>query len=216
VAGIWRDYARQWGALMLPIADYRRFTEDANASEAAFDLLPGHDAGAVQKSLAAALPPAVAGQAQFGRPAEMRKVALEIFDRSFAVTYALEAIAILIGLAGVATSFSAQVLARMREFGMLRHIGVTQRQILAMLALEGSGLGLLGALAGCTLGLVMALVLVRVINPQSFHWTMDLALPWPVLGGLVLALLACAAGTAVVAGRRALGQGALLAVRADW
>lgn len=216
VAGIWRDYARQWGAIILPMADYQRFTGDASASDASFDLAPGHDAADVQAALRKALPPALVGQAQFGRPAEMRRVALAIFDRSFAVTYALEAIAILIGLAGVATSFSAQVLARMREFGMLRHIGVTRRQILAMLALEGSGLGLLGALAGCTLGLVMALVLVRVINPQSFHWTMDVALPWGVLGGLVAALLACAAGTAVVAGRRALGRDALLSVREDW
>ncbi|WP_353217986.1 FtsX-like permease family protein [Sandarakinorhabdus sp.] len=216
VAGIWRDYARQWGAITLPLADYRRFTGDASASDVSFDVRLGSDAVTVQQALRRALPAALVGQAQFGRPAEMRRVALQIFDRSFAVTYALEAIAILIGLAGVATSFSAQVLARMREFGMLRHIGVTQRQILAMLALEGSGLGALGALAGCGLGLVMAMVLVRVINPQSFHWTMDVALPWPVLGGLVLALLACAAGTAVVAGRRALGEGALLAVRADW
>jgi putative ABC transport system permease protein len=216
VAGIWRDYSRQWGALMLSMADYQRFTGDASASDASFDLVAGRDPADVQAALRKALPSALAGQAQFGRPAEMRRVALQIFDRSFAVTYALEAIAILIGLAGVATSFSAQVLARMREFGMLRHIGVTRRQILAMLALEGSGLGLLGALAGCTLGLVMAMVLVRVINPQSFHWTMDVALPWPVLGGLVTALLACAAGTAVVAGRRALGRDALLSVRADW
>ena len=216
VAGTWRDYARQWGAIMLPLDDYRRFTGDATATEAVFDLKPGADAHAVQAALQAALPGAVQGQAQFGRPAEMRRVALTIFDRSFAVTYALEAIAIIIGLIGVATSFSAQVLARMREFGMLRHVGVPRGQILQMLGLEGAGLGLIGALSGLSLGLVMALVLVRVVNPQSFHWTMDLALPWPLLGGLVAALVACAGGTAVVAGRRALGRRALLAVRADW
>lgn len=216
VAGTWRDYARQWGAIILPISDYRRFTGDATATEAAFDLKAGADARAVQILLQATLPPAVQGQAQFGRPGEMRAVALTIFDRSFAVTYALEAIAIIIGLIGVATSFSAQVLARMREFGMLRHVGVPRGQILLMLGLEGAGLGLIGALSGLSLGLVMALVLVRVVNPQSFHWTMDLALPWPLLAGLVAALVACACATAVVAGRRALGKGALLAVRADW
>ncbi|WP_372916396.1 FtsX-like permease family protein, partial [Sandarakinorhabdus sp.] len=216
VAGIWRDYARQWGGVVITLADYQRFTGDATATEATFDLLPGARPQAVQDGLYDALPPAVQGQAQFGRPAEMRRVALIIFDRSFAVTYALEAIAIIIGLVGVATSFSAQVLARMREFGMLRHVGVGRRQILAMLGLEGAGLGLIGALAGLSLGLVMALVLVRVVNPQSFHWTMDLALPWPLLVGLVAALVACAGGTAVVAGRRALGKQALLAVRADW
>ncbi len=216
VAGVWRDYARQFGAIILPLADYRRITGDLSMTDAAFDLAPGADAKAVQAALAAQLPPAVRGQAQFGRPGEMRRVALQIFDRSFAVTYALEAIAILIGLVGVATSFSAQVLARMREFGMLRHVGVQKRQLLVMLALEGAGLGLVGAAAGIALGLGLALVLVDIVNPQSFHWTMDLALPWPLLAGLAAALVACAAGTAVVAGRRALGAGPVLAVRADW
>ncbi len=216
VAGVWRDYARQWGAIILPLAEYRRFTGDATATEAAITLASGADARSVQTALAAALPPAVQGQAQFGRPAEMRAVALTIFDRSFAVTYALEVIAILIGLAGVATSFSAQVLARLREFGMLRHIGLARGRILAMLAAEGAGLGLVGALAGVALGLVMALVLVKVVNPQSFHWTMDLALPLPLLGGLVAALVLSAGLTALIAGRRALGQAAVLAVRADW
>ena len=216
VAGTWRDYARQWGAIIVPVADYQRFTGDDTATEASFDLRPGADARAVQAALQGALPAAVQGQAQVGRPGEMRRVALTIFDRSFAVTYALEAIAIIIGLIGVATSFSAQVLARMREFGMLRHVGVARAPILVMLGLEGAGLGLIGALAGLSLGLVMALVLVRVVNPQSFHWTMDLALPWPLLAGLVAALVVCAGGTAVLAGRRALGKAALLAVRADW
>ena len=216
VAGVWRDYARQWGAIILPLPDYRRFTGDASVSEAAVDLVPGADADAVEAAMRAVLPAAVKGQAQFGRPADMRRVALGIFDRSFAVTYALEAIAILIGLAGVATSFSAQVLARLKEFGMLRHVGLARRQLLAMLAIEGAGLGLVGALTGLVLGLAMALVLVKVVNPHSFHWTMDLALPWPLLAGLVAALVASAGGTALLAGRRALGRGAVLAVRADW
>ena len=64
----------------------------------------------------------------------MRRMALQMFDRSFAITYALEAIAVVIGLAGVAATFSAQTLARTREFGMLRHIGVTRRQVGLMLA----------------------------------------------------------------------------------
>lgn len=216
VAGIWRDYARQWGAIIVPMANWQRFTGDASASEAAISLAPGADALSVQQALAAALPDAVRGQAQFGRPAEMRRVALQIFDRSFAVTYALEAVAILIGLAGVATSFSAQVLARLKEFGMLRHIGLSRRRILAMLAAEGAGLGLVGAISGVTLGLVMALVLVKVVNPQSFHWTMDLALPWPLLAALVALLVFSAGLTALVAGRRAMGSAAVLAVRADW
>ena len=164
----------------------------------------------------AQLPPAVRGQALFGRPGEMRRLAMQVFDRSFAVTYALEIIAIGIGLMGVATNFSATTLARAREFGMLRHIGVSKAQVLAMLGWEGAGLGLVGAMAGVGLGLVMAQVLIHVVNPQSFHWTMDTVWPWGLLAGLMTARVLAAAGTAELAGRRALGQPALLAVRADW
>jgi putative ABC transport system permease protein len=99
---------------------------------------------------------------------------------------------------------------------MLRHIGVTRSQIMAMLAAEGAGLGLVGGIAGLGLGLVMAQVLIHVVNPQSFHWTMDTILPWGLFAVLVAALVAAAAGTAVIAGRRALSAGAVRAVRDDW
>jgi len=78
----------------------------------------------------------------------LRALSLQIFDRSFAVTYVLEAIAMLVGLAGVAATFSAQTLARTKEFGMLRHIGVLRRQIVVMLATEGALLGTVGVIAG--------------------------------------------------------------------
>ena len=152
----------------------------------------------------ARLPAGLAEQTLFGEPAEMRRIALQMFDRSFAITYALEAIAVVIGLAGVAATFSARTLARTREFGMLRHIGVTRRQVGLMLASEGALLGLVGGIAGIALGLAMAQVLIHVVNPQSFHWTMDTAMPWPLLLGLVPALMLAAAGAAVLAGRRAL------------
>jgi putative ABC transport system permease protein len=90
----------------------------------------------------------------------------------------LEAIAILIGLAGVAATISAQTIARMKEFGMLRHIGMRPRAILAMLASEGVLLGLIGLAAGAVLGLGISQILIHVINPQSFNWTMETQLPW--------------------------------------
>ncbi len=122
------------------------------------------------------------GALQLARPGEIRAASLQIFDRSFAVTYLLEAIAIVIGLSGVAATFSAQTLARAREFGMLRHVGVTRGQVLGILACEGGLLTTLGVACGFVLGLVISLILVFVVNPQSFHWTMGLHLPWGLLG----------------------------------
>ncbi|WP_439532780.1 FtsX-like permease family protein [Polymorphobacter sp.] len=216
VAGVWRDYARQFGAVAIDSADFEALTGDTSKSEAAFMLRPGQAAAPVMAAVRAALPPAIAAQTMLAEPRVMRAQAMAIFDRSFAVTYALEVIAILIGLIGVATAFSAQTLARVREFGMLRHIGVRRGQIIAMLASEGAALGGLGVVAGIGLGLLMAQVLIHVINPQSFHWTMDTALPWGLFAGLAAAIIVAAAGTAVLAGRRALSASAVMAVRADW
>jgi putative ABC transport system permease protein len=216
VAGIWRDYARQFGAVAMDSTDFERLTGDTSKTEAGFTLAPGQPAAPIVAAIRASLSPGLAAQAMIAEPRAMRKQAMAIFDKSFAVTYALEIIAILIGLIGVATAFSAQTLARVREFGMLRHIGVRRGQIIAMLASEGAALGTLGVVAGIGLGLLMAQVLIHVINPQSFHWTMTTALPWGLFAGLAAAIIAAAAGTAVLAGRRALSTSAIQAVRADW
>lgn len=216
VAGVWRDYSNQFGALVMDQAAYTRLTGDANRTEAAITLAPGVEPEAAMAALRGQLPDAIAAGAEFAEPGEIRAVALRIFDRAFAVTYALEAIAILVGLAGVATTFSAQTLARRKEFGMLRHVGVRRGQIMQMLAAEGALLGAIGALAGLTLGGVMSQVLIHVVNPQSFNWTMETQLPWILLSSLAAALVVTSAGAAVLAGRGALSDSAIRAVREDW
>jgi len=153
---------------------------------------------------------------ELSEPGEIRALSLKIFDRSFAVTYQLEAEAIIIGLFGIAATFSAQTVARAREFGMLRHIGVSRRQVLAMLAAEGGLLTAAGIAVGFLLGWCISLILVFIVNPQSFHWTMQLHMPWARLSAVAAALLASAALTALVAGRQAVSGNAVRAVREDW
>jgi len=216
VAGVWRDYSRQFGALAMDERDYEALTGDTARAEAAIDLQTGAQAEETIAALRQALPAELAGRAEFARPGEIRAIALKIFDRSFAATYALEAIAILVGMAGVAATFSAQTLARTREFGMLRHIGVLRRQVLAMLALEGALLGGVGGVAGLALGTAMGQVLIQVVNPQSFHWTMDTRWPLNLFTALWVGLVLASALTAVLAGRSALSSDAVRAVREDW
>ena len=216
IAGIWRDYSRQHGSIIIDSGDYQRLTGDTGRTEAAFDFAPGAPPETVLSRLRAGLPPAIAGRITFAQAKDLRLIALSIFDRSFAVTYLLEAVAILVGLAGVAATISAQTLARSKEFGMLRHVGVLRGQIIAMLAAEGALLGLVGGLAGVGLGLIMSQVLIHVINPQSFHWTMQTRLPWPLFSGVGVALIVASAGAALLAGRRALSADAVRAVREDW
>jgi putative ABC transport system permease protein len=213
VAGVWRDYANQSGSAVIRLADYRRLTGDTSVTDAALWAANGERADTIAARLRAL--PFGAGL-QLASPGEIRAASLRIFDRSFAVTYLLEAIAIAIGLSGVAATFSAQTLARAKEFGMLRHVGVTRAQVLRILALEGGSLTLLGVATGFALGLLISLILVYVVNPQSFHWTMQLHLPWALLGSVAAVLVAASVATALVSGRYALSGGPVRAVREDW
>lgn len=99
---------------------------------------------------------------------------------------------------------------------MLRHVGMRRGSILAMLASEGALLGLIGLAAGAVLGLAISQVLIHVINPQSFNWTMETRLPWGLLLAVAFGLVASAAATAMLAGRRALSTSAIRAVSEDW
>jgi putative ABC transport system permease protein len=213
VAGVWRDYANQSGSVVVRLSDYRRLSGDTTVTDAALWAANGVHADAIAARLRA-LPFGAA--LQMASPGEIRAASLKIFDRSFAVTYLLEAIAIAIGLSGVAATFSAQTLARAREFGMLRHVGVSRGQVLRILAWEGGALTVLGVATGFVLGLLISLILVYVVNPQSFHWTMQLHLPWPLLGSVAAVLVLASVATALVSGRYALSGGPVRAVREDW
>ena len=140
-----------------------------------------------------------------------------MFDRTFAVTYALELAAVVIGLVGLSSSFGALVLARRREFGVLRHLGMTRRQIGAMLATEGLAVSAHRSRASARRSAsLISLILIHVVNRQSFHWGMELSLPWAALAGFGLLLLALSMLTALGSGRYALGEDVVLGVKDDW
>lgn len=214
VRGVWRDYARQFGAVTVDADDYRRASGDTRVNDLALWLAAGARADTVQAAVRALAPDAAA--LEFAQPGEIRAASLRIFDRSFAVTYYLQAVAIGIGLFGIAASFSAQVLARRREFGLLVHLGLTRRQIVGVVAGEGLVWTAAGALVGLALGLAVAVVLVKVVNPQSFHWTMELLLPWGRLALLAAAVGVAGGVTAALSARAAADRDAVLAVKEDW
>ena len=245
VAGVWRDYVRQFGSVVLDARDFERLTGDRSVNDVSLWLTPDTNQVDLQEAIRA-----LAGREsqigssrgtrnsnsnsnsnsndvdnaetpsplalEFSSVGQLRATSLRIFDRSFAVTYWLQGVAIAIGLFGIAASFSAQVLARRKEFGLLTHLGFTQRQVLAVVAGEGAAWTAIGAVAGLTAGLAVSMVLVHVVNPQSFHWTMDLLVPWLRLSALCASVIAAGTVTAWLAGRAAAGQDAVLAVKEDW
>jgi putative ABC transport system permease protein len=214
VRGLWRDYERPGGAVVVPRDVFVRYTGDARATTAALWLADGVDFAVAAARIREAL--GRRGTYEIAEPREIRRRSLGVFDRTFAVTYLLEAVAVLIGLFGISASTSSQVLARRGEFGMLRHLGMTRAEVGRMLAFEGVALGAVGVVTGLVVGGIVSLILVYVVNRQSFHWTMDVHVPWLALALLSAALLAAAALTAAVSGRQAMGEDVVRAVKEDW
>jgi putative ABC transport system permease protein len=214
VAGVWRDYARMSGSVVISRPAYIAATADATANEGSIWLNTDANAAATEAALRARF--ARGDSLEILTSTALRERSLQIFDRAFAITYALEAIAVIIGLTGVSFAASSTALARRAEFGMLRHIGMLRRQIVGMLASEGILMSAFGVAYGLALGTALSLVLVYVINRQSFNWSIDLAVPAWQLALLSLTLIAAAAITAIWSGRAAMSQDAVQAVREDW
>jgi putative ABC transport system permease protein len=214
VRGVWRDYEHQRGAIVMDRQTYVRLTGDRFINGVWMWLAEDANEDSVQQAIRATLP--ADAEYDIRTPRDIRRLSLQAFDRTFAVTYALELIAILIGLFGISAGTSAQVLARRSEFGVLRHIGLTRAQIAATLAIEGVGLGALGVIAGLVTGGAVSLILIYVVNRQSFHWSMDVFVPAGLVTGLSVALIASAALIAVFSGRQAMRGDVVRAVKEDW
>ena len=214
VRGVWRDYARQQGAVALDSADYQAATNDTRINDLALWLKPGAEQGQVQAQITSLV--GTRSALEFASAGELRATSLRIFDRSFAVTVWLQGVALGIGLFGIAASFAAQVLARRKEFGALMHLGLERARVLRLVALEGAIWSSAAALLGTLLGLGVSVILVKVVNPQSFHWTMDLTVPWPQLALLGLGVVACATGVAWWAARTSARGNLSLVVKQDW
>jgi putative ABC transport system permease protein len=149
-------------------------------------------------------------------PGELRGMILQVFDRTFLATYLMLAVAVTIGLFGIGTTFAALASSRRKEFGILRHLGLPRCRIGALLALEAALTAAVGVGVGLVAGGAIALILIEVINPQSFHWSMDMQLPFGLLLVFGSAMILLAALAARLAGRQAMRQDAVLAVREDW
>ncbi len=198
VGGVWRDYARQFGAVVIGSLDYRALGGSFEATELA--LWPRQDGDAAARDwLARAATKFGIETAEAG---EVRQLSLNIFDKSFAVTYALEAAAMLIGLFGLAVTLAASVWLRARELATLSALGFDRAMLTRAVVFEGALIATIGLAVGLVCGIAVGAILTHVVNPQAFHWRMDLRIPWmQVLPGAALTLAA-----AIVASRFAARQ----------
>src|SRR5690606_33714759 len=148
---------------------------DTNVAALAVYLEPGQSAEHARQALWRAIGPEARLQIQTNR--ELRQEVLTIFDRTFAITYALHGIAIAVALLAVMNSLFALILESRRDFGILNYLGASQRQIEKIVLIQAGLLGLFGNLFGLAVGFLLSVLLIYVINRQSFGWTIQYQVP---------------------------------------
>jgi putative ABC transport system permease protein len=198
VEGVFYDYATDGGKMVMDRAWYQRHWHDDRVTVFSIYLADAADPEQVRQSIVThvvgldgvTVPPLVI------RNHELRKEILEIFDRSFVLTYVLEAIAVLVAILGIVNTLVTAVLERRREFATLRALGAGTRQVERLVLWEAAYLGLIGAVLGVVGGLLLALLLIHVINKQSFGWTIQMSVP----GEVILKAVGLALTAALIAG----------------
>jgi putative ABC transport system permease protein len=171
VAGIYRDYSSSQGVVMMALDLYRQHWDDSAITAVALKVKPDADVDRIVGDLNTAL----AGvQGVLVRPNRaLRSEALAVFDRAFAITGALQLLAALVAFVGILSALLALQLERGREFGVLRAVGLTQRQMRGLMLLETWLMGTVAGVLAVPTGLILAWILIYIINRRSFGWTLQ-------------------------------------------
>jgi putative ABC transport system permease protein len=194
VGAIYYDYSSDLGHVVIDRALYQQYFDDHKLTSIAVYLKPDADLERSRQEILNA----VQGQSLIAMRStrELRKEAMRVFDRTFAVTYALHTIAVAVALLSVMNALLALSFESRRDFGILRYLGAQRSQIRKIVFGQSFLLGCMGNATGLLVGAVLSLLLVNVINKQSFGWTVQLAIPWDFIveSGLLVLAAALAAG----------------------
>jgi len=175
IADVYYDYSSERGSILMDRKTMLRYLPDPAPSNLAIYI----SSDAKLETVRAEIERAAAGhRVLLFSNRDIRTEAIRIFDRTFAITYALEAVAVIVAVMGIAGALLALVIDRRRELGLLQFLGGARSQIRKLILVEAGLLGLLANLAGLALGFALSLVLIYVINKQSFGWT--IRFHWPV------------------------------------
>ena len=193
VIDIFYDYGHEAGLILLDWETMVRYLPDSAPTNLAVYLAPGADLEHTRTAIQTAIANRSLVVLSNG---EIRSQGIRVFDQTFAITYAVEAISILVAIGGISGALVSIVMDRRREFGVLRVLGGTSAQIRKLILVEAGLIGILANVLGLALGYVLSLVLVYVINKQSFGWTIQFH--WPV--AVLLASLSAVYVATVLAG----------------
>lgn len=213
VAGVYYDYSTDTGAIMMDYRLYARLWNSPRTESMALYLEPDANGDDVRNRFMEAVDNRMLFNITPNQ--ELRKRVLVVFDQTFRITFALQAIAMVVAVLGVITTLTALILQRGREIGVLRAVGALRRQVSKMVLVESGLLGLIGAVMGCVCGVALSVLLIFVINKQFFGWSMRMTVdPWIFLQAVALMVItALAAG--LVPARMAAARVAAEAMRVE-
>ena len=201
IAGIFYDYSSERGLIAMNRPTLLKYLPDPAVSSVAVYLKLGADSRAVRKGI----DQAISGRGIVVIPhAAIRRAGMATFDRTFRITWALEAVAIAVAIMGIASALLAMVLDRRRQFGLLRFLGCSLPQVRRLILAEAAFLGLVANAVGLVLGVALSLVLIYVVNKQSFGWTIQFHWPVALLLSALTAVYAATIASALYPTRTAM------------
>ncbi len=198
ISAVYYDYSNEKGFVIADRSVILRYLPDPAPTNIAVYLKPGVSLDTAR----AGVERVTAGRNLYiATNSRLRAAAMQVFDRTFAITYALEAVAILVAIMGMAGALLALVIDRRREIGVLRFLGGSASQVRRIILFESGFLGLLSNLVGVGLGTLLSLILIYVVNKQSFGWTIQFHWPVGLLLGAVTLVYAASIGAGLYPAR---------------
>jgi putative ABC transport system permease protein len=213
IAGVYRDYSTDGGTILMDRATYRAAWSDDRVNNAALYTRDGASPEKIIASLQSNL--RTNYQLMMRSNKSLKTEVLRIFDKTFAITYVLQFLAMIVAVCGIVSALLALLLERTRELATLRSLGMTARQLLAMLYVESASIGLIASAVGLVAGVSLSLVLIYVINVRSFGWTIQFQIyPGVLITAAILAITAALAA-AIYPARRLKGINLAAALREE-
>lgn len=189
IVGVIYDYSSDRGSIFMARSVYQRYWLDRQISSVSFYVAPDSDVSSLIEQMYHQV--GEREQLVISSNRDLRAGTLEVFDRTFAITSVLQLLATIVAFIGILSALMALQLEKAQHLGVLRALGLTPRQLWAMVLSQTSLMGLIAGLLAMPLGIVLSLILIYVINRRSFGWTLQLHLEGSLfLQALVIALIA--------------------------
>jgi putative ABC transport system permease protein len=201
VAGTFYDYTRDQGVVYMTTKTFVAHWKDDRVHSLAVYFDPNTSPDSVMSGFRAEF--SRTGQFMTLSNRDLRTRIFEIFDQTFAVTYVLRTIAVIVAIVGICLTLTTLITERSRELAVLRAIGASVGQLRKLLLWESAMIGFLAAIVGLASGLCLSFVLTGVINRAFFGWTIQLAFPWRSLAFTPVWIIAAAVLAGVIPAWRA-------------